>query len=329
MTKARSGETVALELEGMRYFYRAYPLGTLRLASRRQFPELRLNPDGVVPVPDRVQAPILFMNGAWQPMDAWLRHAAYANRFAPVILMDPPGNGAADAAPAHHGLELLESAMRQVLEAERVSRVNLLGFSYGTALAFGFAQSHPERVHRVALAGTMARVAGAARDALRQALGALRCGHAGGFADWLLNHLRCRGPHRLIANGEWVDRIMRHSLRRVTADDYRKYEQNVMRLLIQPPQDLSRRVDAPVLVFTGEHDVFTPPDGGRELAGACSRAAFTTIRGADHFSPIEQPRAAMDLALNFFRGRPLDGVPGCAPVEYFGRDVPDGLLHVA
>ena len=313
----------------MRYFYRAYPLGTLCLASKRQLPELRRNPDGVVPVPGRAPAPILFLNGAWQSMDGWLRHAAYANRVAPVILMDPPGNATADAAPAHHGLELLGAAMRQVLEAERVSRVNLLGFSYGAALAFGFAQSHPERVHRVVLSGTMARVGGAARDALRQALGALRNGEAGGFADWLSSHLRCRDARGPIANGEWVDRVLRISMRRVTSDDCRKYEQNVMRLLTQPPHDLGRRMDAPVLVFTGEHDVFTPPDGGRELAGACSRAAFTTIREADHFSPFEQPRAVMDLALNFFRGLPLEGVPGCAPVEYFGRDVPDGLLHVA
>ncbi len=328
MAKAPGGGTAALEVEGMRYFYRAYPVGTLR-SSKRQFPELRRGPDGAAPAPGRTPAPILFMNGAWQRMDSWRRQAAYANRFAPVILMDPPGNGAADAAPAHHGLELFVSAMRQVLDAERVPRVDLFGFSYGTALAFGFAQSHPERVRRVVLAGTMARVAGAARDALREAAGALRRGHAGGFADWLLSNLRCRDAPGRIAKGEWVDRVMRASLRRMASDDYRKYEQNVVRLLIQPPQDLGRRIDAPVLVFTGEHDIFTPPDGGRELAAACSRAAFTTIRGADHFSPFERPRAVMELALNFFRGLPLGGVPGCAPMEYFGRGGGDGLPHVA
>ena len=126
-----------------------------------------------------------------------------------------------------------------------------------------------------------------------------------------------------------VDRLVRRSLTSLAPEDYWKYEQNAMRLLIQPPQDMGRRIDAPTLVLTGEHDRFTPPDAGRELARACPRAAFTTIHEADHFSYLEHPRTVMDLALNFFRELPLDGVPGCSPVEYFGRDLPERLQEVA
>ena len=316
-----NSESTELELEGMRYYYRMYPVGTLRIPGR-QLPAFRRDHDyycsarGSEPV-----APILFVSGAWQQMEGWMRHAEYANRLAPVILLDPPGNGTADAAPAHYGLEFFESAMLQVLDAERVSRINLLGFSYGTALAFGLAQSHPERVERVALVGTMAGISDAVRETLRRAIRALHCRQADDFADAVLTSLACKDAD--IPNRRLVHRLVRASLTRLTPQDYWKYEQNAMRLLIHPPLDVSRSLDAPTLVLTGEHDIFTPPARGRELARACTRAAFTTIRHAGHFSHLENPRALMELTLNFFRELPLDGVPDCAPIEYFGCDLAD------
>ena len=316
-------ENIELELEGMRYYYRMYPVGTLQIPGR-QFPALQRDPDGPAPDSEPV-APILFVNGAWQQMEGWIRHAEYANRLAPVILLDPPGNGTADAAPAHYGLEFFESVVLQVLDAERVSRVNVLGFSYGTLLAFGLARSHPARVERVVLAGTMARISDATREALRKAIRALRCRQADDFADIVLTTFACREAD--IPNRRLVDRLVRASLTRLAPEDYWKYEQNMMRLLIHTPRDVSS-LAAPTLVLTGEHDMFTPPAGGRELARACTRAAFTTIRRADHFSYLRNPRAVMDLALNFFRELPLDGVPDCAPIEYFGCDLPD-LREVA
>ena len=306
-------DNIELELEGMRYYYRMYPVGTLQARAGRQCPARRRSP-----TPESETAPILFLSGAWQKMDAWMRYAEYANRIAPVILLDPPGNGCADAAPAHYGREFFDAAILQVLDAERVSRVNLLGYSYGAALAFGLAQSHPERVKRVVLVGTTACVSGAAREALTQAISALQRRQADGFADAVVGNFL--SGHANLSKRRLVDRVVRGAFSCLAPEDYWKYEQNAMRLLIHSQQDLSRGLDAPVLVVTGEYDVFTPPDGGRELARACSRSAFTTIRKADHFAYLEQPRTLMELALNFFRELPLGAVPGCSPIEYFGLD---------
>ena len=104
------GEDVELDLEGMRYYYRAYPIGTLQVGDR-QLPDFQRDSDFLPPRPGNETAPILFINGAWQRMDGWMRHAEYANRIAPVILLDQPGNGTADTAPAHYGLDFYESVL--------------------------------------------------------------------------------------------------------------------------------------------------------------------------------------------------------------------------
>ena len=197
-----NGQSIELELEGMRYYYRMYPVGTLR-TSGRQIPALERDPD-FCPAPDGERvAPILFVNGAWQQMEGWMRHAEYANRLAPVILLDPPGNGTADAAPAHYGLAFLESVVLQVLDAERISRVNLLGYSYGTPLAFGLAQSHPERVQRIVLVGTMVRISDAAREALGKAIRALRCRQAKASASRTPSSPRSRARNRRSRIAGW------------------------------------------------------------------------------------------------------------------------------
>ena len=326
MRKPDSDNT-QLELDGMRYYYRAYPVGTLQVPGR-QSRDFRRNPDFSAVRGREPMAPILFLNGAWQQMDSWVRHAEYANRLAPVILLDLPGNGCADGAPAHCGHDFFETAMLQALDAAGVSRVNLLGFSYGAALAFLLAQAQPERVERVALVGTTACVSGPGREAIRQAIGALQRRDEQAFVEAIMNGLLCARGYP-IARRRLVDRAVRAALGDLAAEDFWKHEQNARRLLIHPPQSRGRRLDVPALVLTGEHDGFTAPDAGREVAQACSRAVFTTIREADHFSPFENPRAVMDLALNFYRDLPLDGVPGCGPIESFGcefRDLPlDGV----
>lgn len=305
----------------MRYFYRAYPAGTLRLEGRRQLHELQRDSAGGEPVPDGAAHPVVFISGAWQRMDDWLRHAEYANRFATVILVDPPGNGRADAAPASCGLDFFEAVFLQVLEAERLSRVSLLAFSYGVPIAFRLAWSRPELVHRVVLVGAAKRLVDAQREAIEQGIACLRRRHAGGFADCLARAMLCQDPRLPIRKRRIVERILRMSISRMAPGDYRKSEQNALRMLLHVPDDDSRNPDVPVLVTTGEHDPFATPDAAREMAWACSCAAFTMIREADHLVYLERPRVTMDLALNFFRGLPLEGARGCTPIEHLGRRV--------
>jgi len=50
-------------------------------------------------------------------------------------------------------------------------------------------------------------------------------------------------------------------------------------------------ISAPTLVLTGEDDVATPPELGRELAEAIPGARFELIPAAGHHAPIENPSA--------------------------------------
>ncbi|SFB83920.1 alpha/beta fold hydrolase [Streptomyces aidingensis] len=69
------------------------------------------------------------------------------------------------------------------------------------------------------------------------------------------------------------------------------------------------RPAGPVLVAIGEHDTFTPPRMGRELAATCRESWFAEVLRADHMVHLERTAEVADLAGRFFAGLPITGLP--------------------
>ena len=82
-------------------------------------------------------------------------------------------------------------------------------------------------------------------------------------------------------------------------DDLRRYVWNTQRLLALDALDLARPPRVPTLVFTGEHDPFTPPERCRRVARHIPGARFTTIEQADHVFHLERFDEALRLLMEF------------------------------
>ncbi len=287
-----SARDVELRLSGFRYRYRVHPFAGSPVA------------------------PIVFLCSPWQPMEAWEAYAARLNRSAPVVLVELPGIGGADALPASYGLHFLVDALAQLVAVEQLSEIKLFAFSYSTPIAVRYCQLHAQSVQRALLVGAARRLGPVQRAALKEGVACLRKGALADFVDCNLRALMCRNERTPIARRRDVtQRIPALWNRYFSATALDKYEQNSLRLLHAPPLVIEPPVDVPALIFTGEHDPYTPPDEGREVARAFIGSAFTTLRQADHFCLLERPRTALGLISRFFRGLPLEDVPGCTPIE--------------
>lgn len=282
-----------LRLDGFRYFCRIYP-----------------NPASDLD-------PIMFVSAAFQSMDAWTKLARHFNRIAPVILVDPPGVGSSDPLPARYGADFLATALLKAVEAAGVRVVNVVASSYSSFFAYRFGQLHPGMLNRMVLAGTMKELPSLHVRLFERSVELLHRGRIDAFEDLVLRALTCR--EHLAERGTLVKRIMRSTLRNLSPTGWKQYEQNVERLLILRPLDLETAPRIPTLVFTGEHDNITRPQYCREVAAALPDAVYTTIRRADHLVHLHQFRTVAGLIENFLLGRTLEEVPGCTPMEYFGR----------
>ena len=261
--------------------------------------------------------PVIFLSGAFQSMESWRR---FVDAFVPqsdVVLVDLPGSGAADPLPPEFGLDFLTDALHRVLLELSLPRAYMVCASYGSPIGYRFAQRFPERISHLVLAGVMDAIPDRVRAPMERAVTLAASGRLEEFSSLTLSYLLCQDPRCLIARRNSVERALRRGLTRMSQGDLRRFVWNTQRLLKHPPLDLTRPPEAPTLVFTGEHDAFTPPEQCRRVADHIPGARFTTIARADHIFHLQRFDATVDLLTGFVQGR----LPGT--VRDVGSDEPE------
>ncbi|QMU76669.1 alpha/beta hydrolase [Streptacidiphilus sp. PB12-B1b] len=274
---------------------------------------------------DARTAPIVLIGGAFQNQYAWGRVERGLLGTADLITVDLPGAGDADPLPAGYGLDFLTAALDDLLTSVLGDApVNVVGASYGSAVAHRWVRENQERTVRLVLIGTMSRLPEEVRARMRHSLHQLRYGSRGDFVDSVLNAMMCLAPGVAIMRRAAVVRCLTAALDQLSDAGAAQYVQNTRRLLDHREQAAAAEVRVPVLVATGEHDPLTTPGLNREAAEGCADAHFTTIRDADHLVHLERPAEVVDLVARFLTGQSLDGLDYCHPVERLGS--PSGLL---
>lgn len=266
----------------------------------------------------RVRTPILFLSGAFQTMRSWERFESVFGRQTQVLLVDLPGAGDSDILPSRYGLDFLSDAVRHLLDVVGLERVYLVASSYGSPIAYRFAQEHPKRVSALVLAGVMRTIPEQKRESIVRTLELLERGRLDEFARLVVSGLLCRDSRRPVRRRRVAERMLLRGLTHMDEDARDRYITNSERLLRHDPLDLSAPPKATSLVFTGEHDVFTTAEQCREMSRLMG-SWFTTIRRADHLFHLEQFETTVELLMRFATGRIAEGVPGCTPMEAFQR----------
>ena len=100
-------------------------------------------------------SPLVLLHGFTGSSRTWhALGAALEDRFT-TIAVDLPGHGrsGAPADPARYAIARFGDDLARVLDALRVDRVAILGYSFGGRTALRFALAHPERVTHLVLEG--------------------------------------------------------------------------------------------------------------------------------------------------------------------------------
>ncbi|GHG00399.1 hydrolase [Streptomyces zaomyceticus] len=259
--------------------------------------------------------PLLLIGGAFQNKETWGRCEKLLLRNMDVFTVDPPGWGMADPLPSGQSVDVLADAVCHILDESGLRQVNVVGGSYGSAIAYRIAQRRPDRVGRMVLVGTMAAIPEHSREAMERALAFLDAGRMDEYAhaavDILMNPERLDG----ITNGSRVRRFLLRRLTALTEAEAVQVSSNTRRLLHHAELDTSVRVPAPTLTVTGEHDAFTTPAQCRRMALACGKGWFAEVAESDHMLFLERPTEIIDLVTRFLADEPLHGLPYCTRVE--------------
>ncbi|HJT02947.1 MAG TPA: alpha/beta fold hydrolase [Pseudonocardiaceae bacterium] len=262
--------------------------------------------------------PLVLITGAFQGMYSMPRLEHLLRPLGNMILADLPGSGSADDLSSDYGFDFLADCLNHLLDELAIPRINLVGVSYGGSIAYEFAHRWPDRIHRLAVSGAVNSFPAEVLAGRESSSRILQGGRLDRFVDHIVAATMCLSPDVVIRNRETTRVLMEKILRESTPWEAARYLDVQNRVLAPARKPEDGVFDRPSLIFTGEHDVLTPPAFVRDLAATIPGALYTSIKDADHLVPMECPEEMADLLIRFFTDQPLDNLPYCHPVEQPG-----------
>ena len=233
--------------------------------------------------------PLLFSNSLGSDLDLWLPQLdAVRNRR--VIRYDTRGHGRSTGTSSWT-IDLLGEDALAVLSAAGADRADFVGISLGGLTGMWLGVHAPERVGKLVLANTGAKIG--TPETWNQRISAVQTEGLAAIADAVL--ARCYTPGFAATHSDTVARI-RHTLVNTPPAGY------IACCEALREADLRNQIAAitsPVLVVTGKHDLSTPPALGEFVRTRIAGATLLELDAA-HISNVEQADAFNRAMLDFF-----------------------------
>lgn len=236
-------------------------------------------------------APVLVLsNSLGTDLSMWDAQIAALARSFRVVRYDTRGHGASTATKGPYSIDRLGRDAVAVLDALNIPRAHFCGLSLGGMTGMWLGVHAPERLQKLVLANTTARIASPANYNAR--IETVRTGGMAAVSQAVVE--RWFTPAYIASHPEQIA-LMRQMMERMPADGYAACCAAI--------RDMDQRDDiatirVPTLVIAGTHDVATPPADGRFLADRVKDAQYAELNAA-HLSNIEATPAFTAAVLAF------------------------------
>ena len=219
--------------------------------------------------------------------DAVLPH--FIDRFR-VLCYDTRGHGASSVPAGPYAIAYLGGDVLELLDALGIRRANFCGLSMGGMIGMWLGINAPERIERLILANTGARIG--TERLWNDRIDTVRQGGVAAIADlilerWFTARFRQDSPQTMAT--------VRSMIVTTSRDGY------VNCCAAIRDEDLTESVDhieVPSLILTGAWDPATPPSDGRILEEKIPHADYVEL-ATSHLSAIEDPVGFSGAVLNF------------------------------
>jgi 3-oxoadipate enol-lactonase len=237
-------------------------------------------------------APVVVFTGSlgtditmWRPQSDRLRKHFRTLRY------EIRGHGRSEVPVGPYSMEDLGSDLIALLDRLEIERAFLCGLSIGGMISMWTAAHAPERVERVVLCCTSARLG--PPESWHERAATVRAQGVGAVADAVLGRWFTPGfreAHPDVLEG------MREILAATPREGYAGCCEAIAAMDLTP--DLVS-IRAPTLVMAGEHDPSTPPEHGRRIAELIPGARFELVSNAAHLASVERPDLTTMTILRF------------------------------
>jgi 3-oxoadipate enol-lactonase len=225
----------------------------------------------------------------WQPQLDGL-----AGEFR-VLRFDHLGHGESAEPPGPYEISQLGEHVVALLDELELPTVGYAGISLGGMVGMWLAAHHPDRVARLALLCTSAKLP---PEPWHERAATVRASGTAGITDLVVS--RWFTPGFAAEHPQLIERF-KAMLRTTPRDGYASCCEAIAAMDLRPVLD---RITAPTLVISGADDPSIPPDHGLRIAEAVAGATFTVLPDAAHICSAQHPEAVNDLLRSHFAPSP-------------------------
>jgi pimeloyl-ACP methyl ester carboxylesterase len=238
--------------------------------------------------------PLLLHSGVWAGTHSWHRLLPQLAGYR-VITFDPPGIGRSPR-PAHSlTMRDLASVGATLLDEFGIGAADVVGLSFGGAVAQQMALSHPSRVRRLVLTSTVFGSVGMPGDA--QALWHfLQSGH------YTREQLE-RTAGVMFGGRLRTEPGLIHTLGIRRPQDTRAVVYRMTALASWSSLPWLWTIRQPVLILCGDDDPITPPINHQIMATLLPHARLELVSGGGHLMLLDSPDRVAPLVTRFLGGQ--------------------------
>jgi pimeloyl-ACP methyl ester carboxylesterase len=249
-------------------------------------------------------SPVVLFNGIGAHVDMW-RPMERALDGVRIVSFDAPGTGRSQTRLLPSTMSGLARLVERLFDRLELERADVLGYSFGGALAQEFAARHPERLRRLVLAATVPGWGGVpGRLGAMLAMGTpLRYYSRPVFERTAPTMAGGRARHdRDHVRRMWLDRAGH-------VPSPAGYAQQLWAMTMWSGLASLGRIQAPTLVVTGDDDPLVPLSNALMMAARIPRARLFVARGEGHFQLLDEHRATLPAIRQFLLAETLADAP--------------------
>lgn len=228
--------------------------------------------------------PLILMMGLGADLQAWALQVPELSKHFRVITVDNRGAGRSSAPDRIYSIAGMAEDVRELMDQLEIEKAHVLGFSMGGMIAQELALAHPNRVDKLILLGTAARVDGYTQAVVRSWTDITRSSMSREQV------VRARAPFlysaALFDDNARYEQAIQNSLANPYAQQDHAFLRQAQALLQFDATERVKNVKQQALVVVGEEDILVPPRNSQQLVELLPNATLVQLPGG-HVGMVE------------------------------------------
>jgi pimeloyl-ACP methyl ester carboxylesterase len=241
--------------------------------------------------------PLILLNGIGAAIEMWQPFIAELDQRE-AICLDLPGCGASPPARLPMTMSAIAAIVVGVMDALQIPSADVLGYSFGGAVALQLAHRFPDRVRRLVLASTTPGIPAAMPHPAVTALMLSPLRYYNSRAAKLIIPIIAGG--RTSRDAAQLQHGLAQRLERPPS--VRGYAYQLVAISTFTAWPWLHRITHPTLIVHGRDDPVTPAMNARMMSATMPNAALHIVPGGGHLLLLDDPTRVAPAILRFLRG---------------------------